>query len=100
MQGLTRAPAAPLLGGCGGAVGEPVFLTIHPMASASLSCPIRQVLVPVYTGSSKAANEPRITLYVGRRGRPVKKPRFLPLRTAQAVARQMQAGHVGTISVL
>jgi hypothetical protein len=56
VQGLTRAPAAPLLGGCGGAVG-PGFLAIHSMASASLSCPIRQVHVPIYTGSSKQGRQ-------------------------------------------
>ena len=98
-QGLTQAPAAPLPGRCGGAWG-PVFLAIHPMATASLCCPIRQVLVHVYPGSSKAASEPRITLYFGRRGRPVQKPRFMPLRRAHAVARQLQARHIGTVSVL
>jgi len=30
----------------------------------------------------------------------VLKPRFLPLRTAQAVARQLAARHIGTVSVL
>jgi hypothetical protein len=70
------------------------------MATASLCCPIRQVLVHVYPGPSKAAGEPRLTLHFGRRGRPVLKPRFLPLRTAQAVARQLQARHIGTVSVL
>ena len=76
----------------------PLLLTSqHP---ASLCCPIRQVLVHVYPGPSKAASEPRLTLHFGRRGRPVLKPRFLPLRTAQAVARQLQARHIGTVSVL
>ena len=70
------------------------------MATASLCCPIRQVLVHVYPGSSKAAGIPRITLHIGRRGRPVQKPRYMPLRRAQAVARQLQARQVGTVSVL
>jgi hypothetical protein len=59
------------------------------------------VLVHVYPGTSKAASEPRLTLHFGRRrGRPVVKPRFLPLRTAPAVARQLAARHIGTVSVL
>jgi hypothetical protein len=66
VQGLTQAPAAPLPGRCGGALG-PVFLAIHPMASASLCCPIRQVVVHVYPGSTKVFSEPRLTLHLGRR---------------------------------
>ncbi len=98
-QGLTQAPAAPLPGRCGGALG-PVFLAIHPMASASLCCPVRQVLVHVYPGSSKAWSEPRVTVHIGRRGRPVQKPRLMPLLTALSVARKLQAAGVGIVSVL
>lgn len=58
------------------------------------------MLVHVYPGPSKAADEPRLTLRFGRRGRPVVKPRFMPLRKAQAVARQLSARHIGTVSVL
>jgi len=76
-----------------------VFLAIPSMASASLCCPVRQV-VHFYPGSSKAVCEPRLTLQFGRRGRPVQKPRLLPLRTAMAVARKLQARHIGTASVL
>jgi hypothetical protein len=78
----------------------PVFLAFDPMATASLCCPIRRVVVHVYPGSSKAASEPRLTLFFGRRGKPVLKPRLMPLRVAQAVALQLQARRVGTVSVL
>jgi len=98
-QGLTRAPAAPLPGRCGGALG-PVFLAIHPMASASLCCPIRRVVVLVPSGSSKPAASARLSLHFGSRGRAVQKPRLMPLRTAQAVARQLQARHIGLVAVL
>ena len=62
---------------------EPVFLAIHPMASASLCCPIRRVVVLVPSGSSKPASSARLSLHFGSRGRAVQKPRLMPLRTAQ-----------------
>jgi hypothetical protein len=61
---------------------------------------VARVVVHVYPGSSKAASEPRLTLFFGRRGKPVLKPRLMPLRVAQAVALQLQARRVGTVSVL
>ena len=70
------------------------------MASSALCCPIRQVLVHIYPGSSKAWSEPRITVHIGRRGKPVLKPRLMPLLTALSVARKLQARHIGTVSVL
>jgi hypothetical protein len=97
-QGLTQAPAAPLPGRCGGALG-PVFLAILPMASASLCCPIRRAVVLVPSSSSKPASA-RLSLHFGSRGRAVQKPRLMPLRTAQAVARQLQARHIGLVAVL
>ena len=39
------------------------------MASSALYCPVRQVLV--YYGSRKAFMEPRVSVNIGRRGRPV-----------------------------
>ena len=44
------------------------------MASSFPCCEIRQLLVHVYPGSSKAPGAERITIFYGRRGRPVKKP--------------------------
>lgn len=70
------------------------------MASSALCCPVRQVVVHVYPGALKAASEPRVTVHIGRRGRPVLKPRLMPLRTAQSIARQLQARRIGTVSVL
>jgi predicted Abi (CAAX) family protease len=68
------------------------------MASSAPCCPVRQVLVHVYPSSSKAFDQPRVTVHIGRRGRPVQKPRLMPLRTA--TARKLQASHIGTVSVL
>ncbi len=70
------------------------------MASSALCCPVRQVLVHFYPGSSKIASEPRVTVHIGRRGRPVQKPRLMPLLTALSVARKLQAARIGTVSVL
>lgn len=77
-----------------------VFSAFKAMATASLRCPIRQVIVHVYPGTSKTAGEARLTLHFGRRARPLLKPRFLPMLKAQAVARQLQALQIGTVSVL
>ena len=62
------------------------------MASSALCCPVRQVLVHVYPGSSKAWSEPRVTVHIGRRGRPVQKPRLMPLLTALSVGPQAAGG--------
>jgi hypothetical protein len=69
------------------------------MASSALCCPVRQVLVHVYPGPSKAFLEPRVTLHIGRRGRRVQKPRLMALLTALSVARKLQAARIGTVSV-
>jgi hypothetical protein len=58
------------------------------------------VLAHVYPAASKAFSEPRVTVHIGRRGRPVQQPRLMPLRTAMAVARKLQARGIGTVSVL
>ena len=70
------------------------------MASAPLSCPIRRVMVLVRPGSSQAASISRLCLHFGRQGQPVQKPRFMPVHKAQAVARQLQARHIGLVAVL
>jgi hypothetical protein len=79
---------------------EPVFLAIFSMASACLCCPIRHVVVLVPAGSSKSAASGRLSLHFGSRGRAIQKPCLKPLRTAQAVARQLQARHIGLAAVL
>jgi hypothetical protein len=52
------------------------------------------VLVQVYRGISKAFDQPRDTVHLGRRGRPVQKPRLMPLLTALSVARKLQATRI------
>ena len=54
-----------------------VSLALFVMASSFPCCEIRKLLVHVYPGGSKAGTTERITDFYGRRGRPVKKPRFI-----------------------
>ncbi len=57
------------------------------------------MVVLVSSSSSKPASA-RLSLHFVSRGRAVQKPRLMPLRTAQAVARQLQARHIGLAAVL
>ena len=77
-----------------------VSLAFFVMASSFPCCEIRQLLVHVYPGGSKAPGAERITVFYGRRGRPVKKPRFIPAELAHQWARKLQARRLGTVSVL
>ena len=77
-----------------------VSLAFFVMASSFPCCEIRQLLVHVYPGGRKAPGAERITVFYGRRGRPVKKPRFIPAELAHQWARKLQARRLGTISVL
>ncbi len=81
-----------------------VFLASLVMASSFPCCEIRQLLVHIYPGDSKAGAAERITVFYGRRGRAVKKPRFMPAQLAHQLAhqlaRKLQARRLGTVSVL
>jgi hypothetical protein len=70
------------------------------MASFSPRCEIRQLEVFVYPGGIKAADAKSITVFYGHRGRPVKKPRFIPAQLAHQLARKLQARRLGTVAVL
>jgi hypothetical protein len=77
-----------------------VSLAFLVMASFSPRCEIRQLAVFVYPGGIKAPDAERITVFYGRRGRPVKKPRFIPAQLAHQLARKLQAKRLGTVAVL
>jgi len=70
------------------------------MASSTPRCEIRQLMVHIYPGGLKAADAERVTVFYGRRGRPVKKPRFIPAERAHFWARRLQARKLGTVSVV
>ncbi len=63
-------------------------------------CEIRQLAVYVYPGGIKAHDAERHVVFYGRRGRPVKKPRFIPAERAHFWARKLQARRLGTVAVL
>ena len=77
-----------------------VSLASFVMASSFPRCEIRQLAVFVYPGGIKAPDAERITVFYGRRGRPVKKPRFIPAQLAHQLARKLQAKRLGTVAVL
>ena len=69
-------------------------------SSAPLACPIRQLVLHSYPAGLKVAAAERVTVFYGRRGKPVKKPRFLPAELAHQLARKLAAKRLGTVSVL
>lgn len=82
-----------------------VSLASSVMATSFLCSPaaveIRQLVVHTYPGGIKAAGAERIAVFYGRRrGKPVKKPRFLPAELAHKLARKLQSKRLGTVSVL
>lgn len=70
------------------------------MGSIPPRCEIRRLLLHAYADGIKGAEQERISVYYGRRGRPVKKPRFIPAELAHQLARKLAARGLGTVSVL
>jgi hypothetical protein len=70
------------------------------MAAFSPRCEHRQLAVFVYPGGIKAPGAERQVVFYGRRGRPVKKPRFIPAQLAHQLACKLQARRLGTVAVL
>ena len=77
-----------------------VSLAFRVMASFSPRREIRQLAGFVYPGGIKAPDAERQVVFYGGRGRPVKKPRFIPARLAHQLARKLQARRLGTVAVL
>ena len=69
------------------------------MGTAYTRCEIRRVLLHRPPIAGQADGLPTVVFY-GRRGRPVKKPRFIPAELAHQLARKLQARRLGTISVI
>ncbi|MEB3353100.1 MAG: hypothetical protein VKM34_02550 [Cyanobacteriota bacterium] len=61
------------------------------MASFSPRCEIRQLAWFIDPGGIKAPDAERIMVSYGRRGRPVKKPRFVTAQLAHQLSRKLQA---------
>ena len=57
-------------------------------------------IAAIRASGAKVAAAERVTVFYGRRGKPVKKPRFLPAELAHQLARKLAAKRLGTVSVL
>jgi hypothetical protein len=70
------------------------------MATFSRRREIRPLAGFVYPGGIKAADAKRHVVFDSRRGRPVKKPRFIQAQLAHQLARKLQAKRLSTMAVL
>ena len=68
--------------------------------SKSPRCEIRALVMHVYPDGIKAHGHERHTVPLGRRGKPVKKLRYMPMACAHALARKLQGRPGTTVSVL
>ena len=77
------------------------FLAFPSMAIPSYPrCEIRQLVVHFYPDGIKAYGHERHTLPHGRRGKPIKKMRFMPAERAHFWARKLQGRPGTTVSVV
>ena len=63
-------------------------------------CEIRRLVMHVYPDGIKAYGHERLTVPVGRRGKPIQKMRFMPAERAHFWARKLQGRPGTTVSVL
>lgn len=63
-------------------------------------CEIRCLLLQFHPDGIKAYGHERLTTPLGRRGKPVRKLRFIPAERAYALARQLKGRFGTTVSVL
>jgi hypothetical protein len=70
------------------------------MACFTPRCEIRQQAEFVDPGGIKAPDAERITVFSGRCGRPVKKPRLIPAQLTHQLTHKLQAKRLGTVAVL
>ena len=64
------------------------------------SCEIRCVIEHHYADGAKGGSHPVEVRFFGKRGKPVKKMRFVPAAKAHEIARKLQGAKGSTISVL
>ena len=100
-QAACRRAAAPPLPSPARAASSEGSLAIHPMAVPSgPSCEIRRVVVHFYPEGLKGGAHPCEQRFFGKRGKPVKKIRFVPAEKAFAIARKLQGTRGCTVSVI
>ena len=76
----------------------------HAVSSMAISkapsCEIRALVMHVYPDGIKAFGHKRLDVPLGRRGKPVKKVRFMPMAKAHELALKLQGRLNTTISVI
>jgi hypothetical protein len=68
--------------------------------SATTRCEIRTLVLHTYPDGIKAFGHERLTVPLGRRGKPVQKLRLIPAERAHAIARKLQGLYGTTVSVI
>ena len=85
-------------------VGPGDRVASHALSSMAISkaprCEIRCLVMHIYSDGIKAYGHERITQPIGRRGKPIKKLRYLPMARAHALARKLQGRSGTTVSVI
>ncbi|WP_457767424.1 hypothetical protein [Cyanobium sp. ULC082] len=100
-QAACRAAATPPLPSPVREASTEGSLAVYPMAAQSgPSSPIRCVVVHFYPGGLKGSAHPCELQFFGKRGKPVKKMRFIPAEKAHAIARKLQGTKGCTVSVI
>ncbi|WP_094555504.1 hypothetical protein [Synechococcus sp. 1G10] len=64
------------------------------------ACEIRRVIVHFYPDGIKGGAHPFELQHIGKRGKPVKKMRFVPAQRAHEIARKLQGTKGCTVSVI
>ena len=80
--------------------GSVSFAPLSMAISTAPRCEIRGLVMHVYPDGIKAYGHERHTVYLGRRGKPVRKLRFMPMARALELARKLQGTPGATVSVI
>lgn len=108
LQHPPQCPASPRQEGSGRAAATALASAVMPGAasvsfalllmaiSTASRCEIRALVMHVYPGGIKAYDHEHFTIFVGRRGKPVRKLRNMPIARALELARKLQ-GSIGTM---
>lgn len=99
-QGSGRAAEAVLAATLAGGARRASHAVPSMAIPSGPCCQIRALVMHVYPDGIKAYGHERHTVPLGRRGKPVKKVRFIPAERAHALARKLQGRFGTTVSVL
>jgi hypothetical protein len=94
-QSACPCPRQPLRGG-----SVPCLASPPKAAPKGPSCDIRCVFEHHYADGARGGSHPVEVRFFGKRGKPVKKMRFVPAAKAHEMARKLQGARGSTISVL